>query len=410
MAMSKLKAVISHEYLTVVKQKGFWAYMITMPLIFLLIFVLIGLAGKSDSASSEKLTSDLKGIAVIDASGLVSPDIVKASGQTPEPVSSLDAMRNEVEAGQRKGLIYYPKDIAQTRQYQVYVSGVDFIFSTSLSQVGGQLLKTSLYAPIGSPEKIALAQLGADATTTTFANGTTSVGFTRFVIPGIITAVFVIILMFSIGYILTSISDEKENRSIEMALTYLDPRTLIVGKLIAVVLITLTQLLFFGLLALVAILVAVNTQFIKFPSNFDLAHLPVDPVALLVGLATLVVGFILFAAFMAFIAVLLPAKQANNFSALFYVLPFVPSWFLWTVLTDPHNPVVQFITYFPVTAPTTVLVRNTVGNIPLGEALLSIGIMAVTAVLVLWLIIKIFPKGALEFQNALSLRSIFSRR
>ena len=408
--MSKLKAVISHEYLTVVKQKGFWAYMIAMPVIFLLIFLLIGLAGKSDNSSLEKVASDLKGVAVIDASGLVSPEIVTGSGQKTYPVEQLESIRSEVEAGERKGLIYYPADILETRQYQVYVSGVDFTFSTSVSQVGGALLSTSLYAPIGSVEKITLAQTGADAVTTTFANGTESVGFTRFIVPGIIAVMFVIILMFSIGYILTSISDEKENRSMEMALTYLSPRTLIIGKLIAVVLITLTQLIFFGVLAAIAILIAVNTNFIQFPSNFNLAELPVDPVAVLIGIAVLVVGFILFAAFMAFIAVLLPAKQANNFSALFYILPFVPSWFLVTVLTDPDNPVVQFITYFPVTAPTTVLVRNTVGNIPLHEALLSIGIMAVTAFIVLWLIIKIFPKGALEFQNALSLRSIFSKK
>ncbi len=408
--MSKLKAVISHEYLTVVKQKGFWAYMIAMPVIFLLIFLLIGLASKSDNSSLEKVASDLKGVAVIDASGLVSPEIVTGSGQTTYPAASFDSIRAQVEAGERKGLIYYPADILETRQYQVYVSGVDFTFSTSVTEVGKALLSASLYAPIGSVEKITLAQVGADAMTTTFANGTESVGFTRFIVPGIIAVMFVIILMFSIGYILTSISDEKENRSMEMALTYLSPRTLIIGKLIAVVLITLTQLVFFGLLAAIAILIAVNTNFIQFPSNFNLAELPVDPVSLMIGLAVLVVGFILFAAFMAFIAVLLPAKQANNFSALFYILPFVPSWFLVTVLTDPANPVVQFITYFPVTAPTTVLVRNTVGNIPVNEALLSIGIMAATAFIVLWLIIKIFPKGALEFQNALSLRSIFSRK
>ena len=37
--MSKLLSVIRHEYLTVVKQKGFWAYMIAMPLIFLIVFL-----------------------------------------------------------------------------------------------------------------------------------------------------------------------------------------------------------------------------------------------------------------------------------------------------------------------------------------------------------------------------------
>ncbi len=408
--MSKLQSVIRHEYLTVVKQKGFWAYMIAMPLIFIFIFLLIGLSSQSDDSSLEKLATDLKGVAVIDSSGLVPKEIIEANGQVAVPADQLDATRAQVESGERKGLIYYPADILKNRQYQVYISGNDFIFSTSVNEVGGALLRASLYAPIGSSDKIMLAQLGADGVTTTFANGTTSVGFARFIVPGIILAMFIIILMFSIGYILTSIADEKENRSMEMALTYASPRTLIIGKLVAVVLITLTQLVFFGVLAGLALLIAVNTDFVNLPSNFNLAELPVEPVSVLFGIAFLVVGFILFAALMAFIAVLLPAKQANNFSALFYILPFVPSWFLVTVLTDPDNKVVQFITYFPLTAPTTALLRNAVGNISVAEASLSLGIMAVTAAIILWLVIRIFPKGALEFQNPLSLKAIFSKK
>lgn len=408
--MSKLRSVIRHEYLTVVKQKGFWAYMITMPVVFLIVFILLGVAGRSENTSLEKIAKDLQNTAIVDASGLVSPEVIASSGQASYPSTEYANLKKEVEEGKRKGLIYYPANLAETRRYEVYVSGVDFIYSNSLSEMGSALLKNSLYLPIGSEEKIALAQQGADSITTTYANGTTSVGFTRFIVPGAIAAMFFIILMFSIGYILTSIADEKENRSIEMALTYLSPRILILGKLIAVVLITITQLLFFGALAGLALFVALTTDFIKLPVNFDLASLPIDPVSVLFGLGFLIVGFIMFAAFMALTAVLLPAKQANNFSAFFYILPFVPSWFLWAVLTDPENPVVKFITYFPVTAPTTSLIRNTVGNISVGEAALSLVIMSVVALLVLWLVIRVFPKGALEFQNPLSLRSIFSKK
>lgn len=408
--MSRLRAVVRHEYLTVVKQKGFWAYMIAMPLIFLVVFLLVGMGSRSENTSLESLSEDLKGVAVVDASGLVSADIVTGSGQKLYPTGEYQALREEVEKGDRKGLIYYPDDMLTTRQYDVYVSGVDFTFSSTASQLAGSLLSTSLYLPLGSQDRITLAQQGAESVTTTYANGTESVGFTRFIVPGIIAVMFFIILMFSVGYILTSIADEKENRSMEMALTYLSPRTLIIGKLIAVVLITLTQLAFFGVLALIAFLIALNAEFIALPSNFDITSLPVDPVAVLFGLGFLVVGFVLFAACMALVAALLPSKQANSFSALFYILPFVPFWFMGLVLTDPKNPIVQLITYFPITAPTTSLVRNTVGNITPGEMAISLTIMTVVALFVLWLVVKVFPKGALEFQAPLSLRAIFAKK
>src|SRR5690349_9411580 len=178
--MSKLHSVIRHEYLTVVKQKGFWAYMITMPVVFLIVFILLGVAGRSENTSLEKIAKDMQNTAIVDASGLVSPEVIAGSGQASFPVSELTTLKKEVEEGKRKGLIYYPENLAETRRYEVYVSGVDFIFSNSLSELGSALLKNSLYLPIGSEEKIALAQQGADSITTTYANGTTSVGFTRF--------------------------------------------------------------------------------------------------------------------------------------------------------------------------------------------------------------------------------------
>jgi ABC-2 type transport system permease protein len=407
--MSKLSAVIRHEYGTVVKQTSFWIYMVTMPLIFAAIFVLVGIANRTPNTTIDDVATDLKGVAIVDDSGLISREIAEASGQTIYPSEQLSVLRESVEAGDRKGLVYYPSDLLETKQYDIYVNGVDFVFSNSVNEAAGALLQTSLYLPLGSEEQIALAQQGAEGLTTTYANGTTSVGFSRFIVPGAIAAMFFIILFFSIGYILTSIADEKENRSMEMALTYLSPRTLIIGKLIAIVLITLTQLLFFAVLALVAVFIAVQTNFIRLP-NINLAELPFEPVSVLLGLGFVVVGFVLFAGAMALTAVLLPAKQANNFSAFFYILPFVPFWFIYTVLTDPNNPIVQLITYFPITAPTTNLIRNTVGNIPPSEALLSLGIMTVTAVALMWLVIKVFPKGALEFQNPLSLKAVFSRK
>ena len=134
--MSKLRAVVRHEYLTVVKQKGFWAYMIAMPLIFLIVFLLVGLSGKSENTSLEKLTNDLKGVAIIDESGLIEKELAAASGQQIYPASQYDALRQEVEKGTRKGLIYYPDDLLTSRQFQVYVAGVDFSFSSAASEVG----------------------------------------------------------------------------------------------------------------------------------------------------------------------------------------------------------------------------------------------------------------------------------
>ena len=102
------------------------------------------------------------------------------------------------------------------------------------------ILKTSLFIPLGSAEVIALAQDGASSTITTYENGQESAGFNAYIAPGLFLILFYIVFAFSISYMLTSVSEEKENRSMEMVLTYVKPRTLIIGKLLAVSLVTLT--------------------------------------------------------------------------------------------------------------------------------------------------------------------------
>ena len=50
--MSKLKSVIRHEYLTIVKQPSFWIIMIAIPL---LIAVVIGLSVVGNQSSANRI-------------------------------------------------------------------------------------------------------------------------------------------------------------------------------------------------------------------------------------------------------------------------------------------------------------------------------------------------------------------
>lgn len=142
-------------------------------------------------------------------------------------------------------------------------------------------------------------------------------------------------------------------------------------------LITITQVLFFGVPAVLAVFVADTTDSIKLPINFRLGC----------------------AANRSYFRTVWPRPSFIFFRL---CLRGLCGQFLQT----PRTQSCGFITYFPVTAPTTSLIRNTLGNISVGEAAISLAIMGIVAFLVLWLVIKVFPKGALEFQNPLSLRAM----
>lgn len=407
--MSKLRAVIRHEYTTIVKQPSFWIMMLALPVIIGVVSLLIFISGKASTDRLDSLAQDIKNVAVVDESGYVPAKIVEAGGQQVRSASDLAALKKEVADGTLNGLIHYPSNLKEAKNFEVYVNSNDLSRIQTVQQLADTLLQASLFAPLGSADVIALAQNGASSTLVTYENGKESPGFNKYIIPGVFAVAFYLILFFSVGYILTSISEEKENRSMEMALTYLKPRALILGKLIGVILVTLTQLAFMGALIGIALLVLTQTDAInvQLPAGIDLAKLVFDPVAIFFGAGFLIAGFMLFAGLMAITAAALPARQANAFSGVFYVAGFAPFYMIQLILTDATNPVTTFVTFFPLTSPIVTLVRNTVGNMSLLESSLALATMTAFMLLAVWLAVKVFPKGALEYQNPISLKSLF---
>ena len=68
---------------------------------------------------------------------------------------------------------------------------------------------------------------------------------------------------------------------------------------------------------------------------------------------------------------------------------------------------VKFLTFFPITSPSTLLLRNTLGNIGTVEALLAVAVLAVFTVLAFLLAAKLFRLGALEYADRLKISAIF---
>lgn len=411
--MAKLSSVVRHEYLTIVKQPSFWIAMIAIP-VLIGVVIAIGIIGnKASEDRINDLAKDLKNVVIVDESGLISHDVVSGAGLTMKPASEADALREEVRQGEREALVVYPKTITEDRTYRIYLSGNDLTKMGGVSTLADNILKTSVFLPLKSPSIIALAQNGASSQITSFKDGEETAGFNEYVAPGIFVLLFYIIFAFSISYMLTSVSEEKENRSMEMVLTYVKPRTLIVGKLLGVSLVTLTQIAFFALLAVVGFVVlqqSSGTGGVALPMGLDIAKVTVDFWPIFFGLAFLIVGFLMFAGYMTATAAAAPSsKEANNFSAVFFIGASIPFYFLMLMVTSPESPIVKFLTFFPLTSPVVALIRNTVGNMSLLESWLALGVMTFFMVVSIWIAVKAFRLGALEFGSTIKLSKLFKK-
>lgn len=409
--MSKLGIVIKHEYLTIVKQPSFWITMLAIPLMIGLVLGLSYLGNKSSEDRIEKLAKDLKNVAIVDKSGLVNASVVSASGLKLSSPAQESELRDEVRTGRKEALVVYPATLAQDRKYSIYLSSTDFTKMGSVSSLADGMLKTSLFLPLGSANIIALAQNGAESQIVTYRNGVETAGFNEYVVPGLFVVLFYVIFMFSISYMLTSVSEEKENRSMEMVLTYVNPRHLIVGKLLGVVLVTFTQLLFFAALATASYFVAKGLgNELVLPAGIDLQKIVFDPKAIFFGISFLSVGFLMFAGFMTTTAAMAPStKEANSFSAVFIVGSILPVYFVMLILTSPDNPITKFVTFFPLTSPVVNLIRNAVGNIGVLEASLALAVMIFFMVLSILIAIRAFSRGALEYSSVIKLSSLFRK-
>lgn len=410
--MSKLRSVIRHEYLTIVKQPSFWIVMIAIPA---LIGAIIGLSYFGNKASAERIeeiAKELKNITIIDNSGLINPEIAKTTGLTFIVNTDPSEAREQTRQGILDALIVYPEGLAETHTYQAYLSTNDLTKSSSVTSIGDNLLKTSLFIPLGSAEVIALAQNGASSDVTMFRDGVATGGFNDYVAPGLFLALFYVIFAFSISYMLTSVSEEKENRSMEMVLTYVNPRSLIIGKLLAVSLVTLTQVIFFVTLAIIGYLALqqFGSSDITLPAGISLEKISFSLLPILFGAAYLIVGFLMFAGFMTATAAAAPsAKEANSFSSIFFIGAFIPFYFFMPIITDPKGPLVQLLSYFPLTSPVVALIRNTVGSMDGIEPWLILAVMSLFMMLSIWIAVRAFKLGALEFGSTIKLSKLFSK-
>lgn len=411
--MAKLSSVVRHEYLTIVKQPSFWIAMIAIPVLIGIVIAISIIGNKASSDRIEELAKDLKNVVVIDESGLVKEQVVSGAGLTMKPSSEIESLREQVRFGKQEALVVFPKTLSEDRTYQIYLSGNDLTKMGSVSTLSDNLLKTSVFLPLKSPEIISLAQNGATSQIISYKDGEETAGFNEYVAPAIFVLLFYIIFAFSVSYMLTSVSEEKENRSMEMVLTYVKPRTLIIGKLLGVSLVTLTQIAFFAIVALIGYLIMQQTSGgvgVALPMGIELNRIVFSFWPIFFGFSFLVVGFLMFAGYMTATAAAAPSsKEANNFSSVFFIGAFIPFYFITLLVTNPDSPVVKFLTFFPLTSPVVSLVRNTVGNMGLLESWLALGAMIFFMCVSIWIAVRAFRLGALEFGSTIKLSSLFKK-
>lgn len=402
--MHNLGTVMRFEIVRTLKKKSFWIMAIGFPVMFAAIFAIIFLSNQATSDAAKELEKQTFSIAVTDESQLVKPHLLEALQATI--VGEKQAGINAVRSGTYDAYFYYPADLVK-EPVEVYGKEVGIFDNSKYASVAMSLLKLSANEEV-SPQLRSVVQGTTSTTFTAFKEGDPYDGLKEMILPGIFLVLFYLLISFFGNQMLTSTTEEKENRVIEMILTTIEARTLIIGKIISLVILAIFQAFIIILPALVGYLLLHDRLNLPF---IDLTALPVNWGRIGVGAAIFAASFMMFTGLLVAVGAAVPtAKEAGQFFGIVMMLIFGPLYAVTLFVSTPDNSLVQFLSTFPLTSPIPLMLRNAVGNLSGSEAMLSITLLTITAVIVMFIAVRLFRFGALEYSRKLGLREIFGRK
>jgi len=402
--MHNLSTVIRFEIVRTLKKKSYWVMALGFPVMMMAIFSIIYFSNQSTNKAAEELQNQSFSIEVTDETHLIKPSILSAL--KAKTIDNKQQGINDVESGKVDSYIYYPSDISK-QAVEVYGQDVGIFNNSRYDAVAGMIMKESIQNSV-NPNIRSVIGGTAQTNVTTYRDGEAYDPFKQMILPGLFLVLFYMLIAFSANQMLTSTIEEKENRVIEMILTTIEARTLVIGKIVSQVALSLLQGCIIVLPALAGYFLfhdKLNLPFV------DLTTLPVDIPRILTGALVFAVSFMFFTGILVLIGSSVPtAKEASQFLGVVMIAIFGPLYAVSLFISAPDAPLVRFLSLFPLTAPIPLLLRNAVGNLHPWELAVALPILILSAAFVLMLAVRVFRYGALEYSRKVSLCEIFGRR
>ena len=254
-------------------------------------------------------------------------------------------------------------------------------------------------------------------------------------IGGILIGVFIFIGLFGYGAILMrSVIEEKTSRIVEIITSSVKPIELMLGKLLGVCLVALTQFsLWIATYAGVTILAAPVAQFFinqrmgdfqnslnavdatgtaaNMPSDIDLSFLEqfsIDPLFVLYFFVFFVLGFLMYSSIFAAIGAAVDSEQDSQQFMTPVMLPILLGYMLnFRIAEAPDSTFAIVASLFPLTSPINMVTRMLVSNVPFWEVLLSILLLILSLIGMLLLAARIYRTGILMYGKKPTFKELY---
>jgi ABC-2 type transport system permease protein len=218
--------------------------------------------------------------------------------------------------------------------------------------------------------------------------------------PVVLAIIFGLTIFTGAGQMGSAIVREKEERAMEIVVTSLAPWELVVGKVLGITLLTLTQILIWATGAGIAI------GLILFASGIQSFTVPWE--ALLWATLLCVPGYFLYAVLAAGLGVIAgDQQQSRQLSGLLGLVGLAPLYLMGVLVNALDGPLALGLTWFPLTAPIVALFRLGLTQVPTWQLSVSLVILILSLVASIWFVARIFRSAMLMYGQPLRLKQIW---
>jgi ABC-2 type transport system permease protein len=401
--MNKLKAIIKREYLTRVRSKGFIIGTILSPLImssFILIPLLIGRSGGQDKyqivaldQSGDALLFERLNLALAPTKpGQPQYELLREEIASQEQLDARrQALSQRVADKQLDGYLILPPDALRQEEIKFYAKNATGF--TNRARLEGALRNAISERRIAQEgldaERIRNLTKGVDLTIVN-ARGESEGGR---VLVAFILLMFIYITVLIYGVtVMRGVMEEKQSRIIEVLLASVKPFDLMLGKVIGIGLVGLTQYVVWAVSGLA--LSAISAGGAIAVAGFAMPKLSAS---LMVFFMTYyLLGYFLYAALYAIVGAIVSSEDDGQQAQLPVSMTFVLSVMLSTLaLRNPNGMAVTILSLIPFFGPSLMFLRIALGAAPAWQIATSIILFVVTIMAVTWIAAKIYRVGML---------------
>jgi ABC-2 type transport system permease protein len=404
--MSRIFIVARHEYLVNVRRVGFIVMTSLVPVLGALGLVVAAFFGGQAAAFfTSTFAPQEQVVGVVDGFGAFTPILPQYQNEFHLYPGEQQG-RAALQAGDISALLVIPQDYMSSGKVTIITEQGGFNAAvledsdTMRAFFVDQLLQNEVSAQlrerVAHPIQPVVVTLGKGAES----EGTPLSVVLDLIVPYFLGILLVMTIFVTSGYLLQGIAKEKTSRVMEIILSSVTARELLAGKVLGL-----------GALGLTQVAVWLGSSVVLSGGTTGLLGVALPfltrPAILLLGMVYYVLGFLVYAVLMGGIGALGTTQQeSQQLAGIFSILAAIPLMLGGFMFSNPNMPLVRVLSWFPLTAPTMMLLRLPMGQVPPIDIVGSIVMLLISIPGVLWAGSKIFRMGLLMYGKRPSVRQV----